>query len=159
MVRRQKPRRKTPATDATALKERHRRFVDAYFANGGNGVEAARAAGFSGSPAVLATRASELLRRADVKAAMKERVEADPSIADRDELLRFFTRVARGVDEKGRPLKTGLKDRLEAAKQAGRAIGIFVIRHQVEVTGQVLVCLPDNQRGDGPAPVPPPPPT
>lgn len=52
------------------LTERQRRFVEAYR---GNGLEAARAAGYGGSAATLKVRASKLLKHPDVVAALEER--------------------------------------------------------------------------------------
>jgi hypothetical protein len=136
----------------TPLKESHRRFVEAYMSNGGVGVEAARAAGYSGDNAALATRASELLGREDVQAAMHERVEADPTVVDRKERQRWWSSVMRGVDANGATLKIPLKERIEASKLLARAQGDFVERKVITHEGNVFIALPDNGRGDGPAP-------
>jgi hypothetical protein len=129
----------------TPLKERHRVFIEKYLANGGHGVDAARDAGYSGNDRVLSSRASELLARKDVKAALKDRTDKDPKVADRAERQQWWTRIMRGK------IKAGWKERLEASKLLARSQGDFIDRHEHTVKGAVvIVTLPDNGRGDGP---------
>lgn len=131
---------------STALKERHRKFVEAYLSNGGSGVEAARSAGYSGEGPQLAVRASELLARDDVKAAIAERVENDPAVAGRVEIQQKWTKLMRADG-----LKVAVKEQLEASKLLARSHGMFVEKHEIAHTGTVVITLPDNGRGDGPA--------
>jgi hypothetical protein len=76
------------------LKLRHRRFVDAYLGPArGNGVAAARAAGYQGDGGTLAVTASRLLANPRVRAAVGLAVER--SIMSRDEVLQELTDQAR----------------------------------------------------------------
>ncbi len=72
------PRHPVPPspTDAyEALNARQRRFVDEYISNGGNGTQAARAAGYKGGENVLATVAKENIRKPQIARAIKERAK------------------------------------------------------------------------------------
>lgn len=148
--------KKRPATVAMSpspspspsLKERHRKFVENYMQNGGNGVEAARAAGYRGTNKALASRAAELTHRPEVQAAIQTRVDNDPAVSTRQDRQRWWTEVMRDQ-------RVGMKERIEASKLIARAQGDFVDRKEVSVNGGVVIFLPDNGRGDGSAPVAP----
>lgn len=130
-----------------ALKEQHRRFLESYMGESkGNGVEAARAAGYKGNRDTLASTASKLLARSDIRAAMKERVADDPTIVDRDERQRWWSRVMRGVDEKGRKVKIPISARIEASKLLGKTQGDFIEKREVKHTGEVVFYIPKNGR-------------
>lgn len=131
---------KTGTPQPIALAPRHRAFVDAYRANGGNGAAAARTAGFS--KATAKQRALEILKRADVRAALAQKPTAKPEparqaetttpttpvapVMTRDEVLKMWSAIARGKEMDGiTPLKLGTRDRLEASRMLAKAIGIF----------------------------------
>lgn len=131
---------------APALSPRHRAFVDAYAANGGNGTKAAAAAGYKGKPDALAVRASRMLKRLDIKAALAEAKDASPgdvvrderpARADRAEIEIFWTRLMRGEDSEGRPLKLGLRDQLEASRLLARSLGVFLEPDQGGKDGEI----------------------
>lgn len=122
-------------TTEKPLKQRQRRFVEAYSANGGDGPRAAAAAGYKGAAEVLALRAREQLEREDVKAALAELADADagdfdqderPAIADKKERQRFWTLVMRAETEDGKALHVGMRDRLEASRLLSRVQGDFL---------------------------------
>jgi len=71
---------------AAAMVERERLFIEAYIANGGDGANAARAAGYASSGAK--SRARTLLKRSSVIAALAER---------RDKLARKFELTSEAV--------------------------------------------------------------
>lgn len=85
------------------LTARYRLFVTAYIRNGANGVAAARTAGYTGKPNVLAVTASKLLRRPEVKALLDERLAqaeekikaAGGEVMSDEEVLVRLTRQAR----------------------------------------------------------------
>lgn len=140
-----------------SLNEKQRRFVEAYMGPArGNGTEAARLAGYSeGSAGRTAARlldgSTELGRR--VRAAIDGRIAKDPAVMDREQLQRFWTRVARGDEteagESGeQPAR--MADRLKASEMLARSQGVFLqrVEHSGEVeTGlQVQLVLPDSGR-------------
>ena len=51
------------------------KFLELYLANGGNGVDACRGAGYKGNANVLHVQASRLLRTATVQEALRARTE------------------------------------------------------------------------------------
>lgn len=85
-----------------ALTVKRRKFVAVY---AGNGVEAARAAGYTGNPNTLAQTAHELLSDPEVKAAIhaREGSEARSLIATRAERQAFWTAVMKGRLEEADP--------------------------------------------------------
>jgi phage terminase small subunit len=107
------------------LTERERRFVEAFmgFAHG-NGTEAARMAGYKGTPAVLGVQSTRLLRKASVQAAIHERGSNDPAVSDREDRQRFFTRT---MHDDG----VSMKDRLKAAELLCKTQGDFVKRIEI----------------------------
>lgn len=92
----------------------------------GNGTEAARLAGYKGSPSVLKVQASRLLTRANVKIAIEKRREDDPAIASRSELHQFW-RAARLNPEVPWPA------RLKASEFEAKAAGYFIEKHDHDV--------------------------
>lgn len=135
------PRPRLPASSdcrGVALTPRQQAFVDAY---AGNGVEAARAAGYQGDEATLATSASRLLRHAEVSAAIarrnvvveqarQEAVAVAGRIATRAERQVFWTTVM--FSEKERTA-----DRLKAAELLGRSEADFT--DKLDVTARVTL--------------------
>lgn len=125
-----------------ALTPKQQAFVDAY---SGNGVEAARAAGYTGSDAALATSASRLLKHAEVSAAIARRnvvvqaARADAAvqagrIATRAERQAFWTATMLDVTEE-------LSARLKASELLGKSEADFMdrVKHEGQLTLEQLV--------------------
>ena len=111
---------------AKRLTAQERLFVEAY---AGNPQDAARIAGYA-TPENYAYR---LMRNPKIREALKARnMELDSAfnedrrvaIMGRDEILRELTNVARGSD-------TATSDKLKALDLLGKAIGLWVIKHEV----------------------------
>lgn len=79
---------------AAKLTNKQKAFVEAYLANGFNGVKAARAAGYAGNENTLAVVASENLRKPKIAALIDERMKAMAMSAD--EALARLSMQARG---------------------------------------------------------------
>lgn len=111
------------ARKGKTLSLKERRFINAYMGTArGNGVAAAREAGYKGNPNVLHVQASRLLRKPTVKAELESRVERRDAQAildadARDALLSKFA------------LKSGarLQDRISAVKELNKVSG----RHSI----------------------------
>lgn len=69
--------------DDVHLTVKQRRFINHYLENGGNGVKAAEAAGYSGSYDTLRSVASENLAKPDVALHLRARADAEGATADR----------------------------------------------------------------------------
>ncbi len=76
------------------LTTKQKAFVEAYLANGFNGVKASRAAGYAGDANVLAVTASDNLRKPKIAALIDERMKAMAMSAD--EALARLSMQARG---------------------------------------------------------------
>jgi len=108
------------------LDARQQRFVEFYV---GNGVEAARAAGYTGNDRTLAATASRLLARDNIKAAMmakdaraesvKIQEDTKHQIATRSERRGFWTKVMNDVE-------ADMSDRLRASELLGKSVGDFI---------------------------------
>lgn len=129
------------------LTPKQQAFVDAY---DGNGVSAARAAGYTGSDAALATSASRLLKHAEVSAAIQRRnVVVDKAreqavvqagrIANRAERQAFWTSVM--LDSKERTT-----DRLKAAELLGRSEADFTENVNHAITDSFATLLAEAQK-------------
>lgn len=108
------------------LTTRQRKFVEIY---SGNGVQAARDAGYQGSDATLAQTAYELLRNPDIKSSIENRTKRElaPKIADREARQSFWTKIMESDDE-------DMKDRLKASELLGRSQADFT--DKAEITGK-----------------------
>lgn len=102
---------------ARALTSKQRKFAEIY---AGNGTDAARKAGYSGSDNTLAQAARELLRNPQIRKAIRDReaVELGPAIATRKERQEFWTDVMLDAE---RPLK----ERLKASELLGKSEADF----------------------------------
>lgn len=104
------------------MNERQRRFVEAYTGPAaGNAAEAARQAGYQcANNQVAAVKGSQLLRNAEIAAAVKAAQTATRSdaIATRDEQERFLTKAMRDEDQ-------AMTDRLKAADQLAKRHGLY----------------------------------
>lgn len=98
-------------------------FVSAYLANGGNGTQAAREAGYKcRSDAAFATQASALLRNPDVNGEISYRLNMieEAKVAKRTEILQFYTSVMRGevLDQFG--IEASIDTRIKAANELAK---------------------------------------
>lgn len=129
-----------------ALTPKQQAFVDAY---AGNGVEAARAAGYQGSAETLAVTASRLLRDARItegiakRNALAQAARADAAaqagrIATRAERQAFWTAVMLDVDEE-------MATRLKASELLGKSEADFKERIEHDVTQSFASLLAEAQ--------------
>jgi hypothetical protein len=85
------------AVDASELTELERKFCEAYAGVcEGNGVRAAKAAGYSGDYGTLATQAWRLLKKADIREYLSGLVDSDPLIPGRVRRMRNLGLIANG---------------------------------------------------------------
>lgn len=103
------------------------RFAEVY---DGNGVQAARAAGYKGSDAVLATTAGRLLRNPEVleRISKRETKRITGKILTREERQAFWSTVAN--DE-----NADMGDRLRASELLGKSQADFIERTRLEGAG------------------------
>lgn len=99
------------------LTEKQQKFMSAYV---GNGVDAARQAGYKGSDNVLNQMARANLRNPTIREAIQKRqdVEIEAIIASRQERQEFWTATMEDKDEAAR-------DRLRASELLGRSEADF----------------------------------
>lgn len=114
-----------------------RRFCEAYAGEcAGNGVRAAEVAGYSGSYGVLATTASRLLKKAEIREYLDSLIEHDPLAMKRIERVRQLSRIGRGeytetkFNEEGKPYEVHppAKDIIAAIKELGLLAGDYVTK-------------------------------
>lgn len=91
----------------------------------GNASEAARLAGYSVKAAKV--QGCRLLTKANVQAAIAERVTTDPQIATREARQRLWSDIAFG---RGVYADAALKDRLKASELLGKSQADFIERHE-----------------------------
>jgi hypothetical protein len=110
---------KKPVKKAKKLTLKQEVFTEHYIANGGNGVQAAKAAGYQGDTNTLNQVARENLQKPTIQAAVQERILGVVK-ADTDEVLRLFAAHMRGdvADFDGLFLPDGRLD-LRRAKELG----------------------------------------
>jgi phage terminase small subunit len=103
-----------------ALSDKQGRFISAY---AGNGVEAARMAGYKGSAQTLKQIAHANLKRPEIARAIKARSDrtSELLIADRIQRQEFWTQV---MNDKVVPIQA----RLKASELLGRSEGDFLER-------------------------------
>ena len=109
------------------LTPKQQRFVLAY---DGNGVAAARAAGYRGNDNTLASVSKENLQKPHIVRAIRERekMRMKQIILTRKERQIFWSATIR--DE-----NVPLRERLRASELLGRSEGDFLERHEVKHTG------------------------
>ena len=103
-------------------------FVSAYIANGGNGTQAAKEAGYKCcSDNAYARQASTLLRQSNINGEISYRLKMreEAMIAKPAEILRFYTSVMRGevLDQFG--IEASIDTRIKAANE--------LAKHQIEI--------------------------
>lgn len=113
------------------LTEKQRKFIAFY---SGNGVEAARRAGYDGDDTVLASVAYENLRKPQLREAIKKRSAHDiqPLTATRLIRQKFWTKVMMSA-------QSSMKDRLKASELLGKSEADFT--DNVIQTGETKVTL------------------
>lgn len=130
-----------------SLNERQERFVDGWVRNGGNGAQAAREAGYSERTA--RSIAQRLLTNVDVKEAIQAR-QAELREQRRmttDNVIEFFEKVVQGeigeqeVTPSGKVIEvpTKVNNRIKAAENLGKVLGIFQAESVVEVKPIVVM--------------------
>lgn len=130
-----------------SLNERQERFVDEWVRNGGNGAQAAREAGYSERTA--RSIAQRLLTNVDVKKAIQAR-QAELREQRRmttDNVIEFFEKVVQGeigeqeVTPSGKVIEvpTKVNNRIKAAENLGKVLGIFQAESVVEVKPIVVM--------------------
>ncbi|MFL4497724.1 terminase small subunit [Weissella sp. MSCH1] len=130
-----------------SLNERQERFVDEWVRNGGNAAKAAREAGYSEKYAN--TNARKLLQNTTITDAIKER-QAELREQRRmttDNVIEFFEKVVQGeigeqeVTPSGKVIEvpTKVNNRIKAAENLGKVLGIFQAESVVEVKPIVVM--------------------
>jgi len=109
-----------PPRDLTA---KQRRFVDLY---AGNGTEAARQAGYTGSDDALGVTAHDLLRNPKILKAIKEReaTEMRPKVVSRQQRQEFWTSIMLNEE-------ADMRDRLRASELLGKSEADFTDKHEL----------------------------
>lgn len=114
-------------------------FITAYLANGGNGTEACKQAGYvSKTQNGYARRSSTLLRQGNVQRELQRLIEEreQAKIAKPAEILQFYTSVMRGeiLDQFG--IEASLDTRIKAANE--------IAKHQIEIPMKLQQKSSDN---------------
>lgn len=124
-----------PRTRDGGLTPKRQRFVEEYLKNGGNALQAAKAAGYARPDPEGARLLGNARIRETIKALTKP--DHDRRIADGVERRRFWSAVLRGegVDGDGNPPKWA--DRLKASELLGKSSGDFIDR--VDATTRIVV--------------------
>lgn len=116
------------------LTQKQRKFVEAY---AGNATEAARLAGYTGTPDSLRVMASRLLANVHISEALatRETKAVNKLIASREERQAFWTNAMRGAEE-----SADFAGRLKASELLGKSEADFIDRteHSGELTIRIL---------------------
>lgn len=135
---------------ATGLSEKQKAFCDYYIANGGNGTQAAKDAGYKGkSDGTYAVTANENLRKPKIKAYIAERMTEIESnrIASAEECMQILTSIARGeatdVDSKGNVIPVPCGARTKAAELMLRVHGSFNDKLSIKNEGPIVLAGDD----------------
>lgn len=111
------------AKTAGKLTELQRRFVEHYMGDcAGNGAEAARRAGLTGTDDAIRQSAVRMLKMPAVKQAIADRIASDPVVKTREQLQKFWSQVMDGAEH--------ISNRLKASELLARTHGMFVDRHE-----------------------------
>lgn len=119
------------------LTPKQQKFLQIYT---GNGVDAARKAGYTGSDATLSQTAYELLRKPEIAEAIAKRQnkEINKIVTHREKLQKFWSDIVENEDKE-------LNARLKASELLGKSEAVFL--HKVEHSG--VVKLEDLVAGSG----------
>ena len=145
--------RPTIKKDTDGFTPLQRNFVTQYVLCNENRTEAARRAGYTGSPSSLSHQAEDNLNKPHVIKAIEElklrlRDEANdrPTIADAIEQQEFFTSVIRGEVKEVRVTRNGLVEvppsisgRNAATEKLARMQGNFIEKSQVDVDNRMVI--------------------
>lgn len=116
----------------TGLTERQRKFCEAFAANGGNGTDAARQAGYARPD----PEGSRLLGKARIAAALEAMRASHTSAAimTREERQALWSAIARGEALDGHGEAPKFSERLKASELLGKSQADFIdrVRHEGE---------------------------
>ena len=122
------------------LTSKQKKFVELY---SGNASEAARMAGYKGSPEVIRQAGAENLTKPYILAAIKEREapESAARIATRAQRQEFWTNVLNDENEK-------MQDRLRASELLGKSEADFLDRvdHSGKIGVQSLLTVEEKEK-------------
>jgi hypothetical protein len=139
-----------------SLTEQMAKFAAAYVQNGGNLLQAARAAGYAGDDKNCQKHGKRLAEKPHVRAEI-ERLTTGVGIATKDDRQRWWTAIMNGVpmpqlvDGKVIRAPFAAKDRLRASELLGKSQLDFLDgrkENKEDDEDRVVVYLPDNGRGD-----------
>ena len=113
-------------------------FADKYVELG-NTEQAALAAGYK--PSYARARSYKLLETVGISKYIERRMEElqKPTIANADEVLRYYTRVMRGEEKDAFGLDVSISDRNKAAEALGKRYGLFT--EKINIGGAVPVVI------------------
>ena len=98
------------------------RFIDEYILNGGNGMEAARSAGYVGDNKQLSQKSQRLLSKSSIISEIEARKAEihSATILSATDILELYSKIARGevLDQFG--LDASLRDRISAMNQLAK---------------------------------------
>jgi phage terminase small subunit len=103
---------------------KQKKFVDEYLKNGGNGLQAAKTAGYSGDSVGLAVTASQNLRKPYIKQSLERKLG---KILNADQVLTELSIVAR--DRKAR---INGSDKIKALELIGKHLKLFTDKIEVQ---------------------------
>ena len=104
---------------------KQQRFITAYIANGGNGLQAAKTAGYMGADNILASIASQNLTKDYIKKYIDEWVDRCPDTLAAQEVLQQLTHMALSS-------KTPAASRVKALELLGRYHAMWIDKTQTE---------------------------
>ncbi len=127
---------------AHQLSERERRFVEFYMGEAaGNATKAASLAGYSRKTA--RKQGSRLLTKGHIRAAVEERAQSDPKVANREDLQRWWTATYLNP-------KLTYRDRLKASELLGKSQAVFMNRHELDAGAGLVDVLAAMAHGEEP---------
>jgi hypothetical protein len=153
---REDPRRGALMPRRASLTEQMAKFAAAYVQNGGNLLQAARAAGYAGDDKNCQKHGKRLAEKPHVRAEI-ERLTTGVGIATKDDRQRWWTAIMNGVPMPqlvdGEVIRApfAAKDRLRASELLGKSQLDFLDgrkENKEDDEDRVVVYLPDNGRGD-----------
>lgn len=120
-------KKKIPQKSERPLTPKQLKFIAAYK---GNGVEAARIAGYSGNDETLYQMAYENLRKPRIRAEIKRLgdIEIEAISANKISLQKFWDKVTHSP-------RSSMKDRLKASELLGKSKAVFV--DVQKITGEI----------------------
>lgn len=137
-----------PKKQINILNEKQRRFCEEYVANGGNGTQAAIAAGYDERFAT--GQASRLLRYAHVQEEILRlhKKTENKKIATAQEVMEYFTRVMNGEERDQFGLEASLSERTRAAQELAKRTIDLENRMNGKADAEVRITLDWNMEND-----------